>query len=462
MNVDLVLDEGSVQKVGKVAAFGKGMNITENVRDSREGILMNKRMVFYCSAAIRGDTSYEQYFDKMVKIASLYGEVKTEKHGYAPLTRWTEAMKKQVYERDMKWIRKSNAILAECSGPSYGTGAEVNYGTRIVRIPALGLYNASSLPSLMLTQDKSKYTFPQKYSNEKDLENYVRLFLEILTRFKHIDAIRKHYLESREKVDPSFDKHKIRDLVESLSQENSGLVGVQGELELDVNLVTVARPKHIEIDFKDSEDLVEFMFRNLVLQKRWNDLKSQRIGSTFASGRKSRILNSLSQLDEPLELLRIYKRYGQDRLRYTQEAFTKNVRAYRRIGLFVRPKKPEKLRIGTTKFKDQIEILGTLYGDFKIRSSGSPREIMSNFIIVTQHLQHIAEFFRKFGSVSLVRLLKDAKRKGLYSTIPEIPTLNIDEVSIASFLDHKWAKHLFKYLESKCDEFYKEKYSSFA
>jgi len=424
---------------------------------------MGERMIFYLAGAIRGDTSYKKHFDKIHKIVSLYGEPKTERFGYYPLTRWTDAMKKKVYERDIRWIRKSRAIIAECSGPSYGTGHEVTYGTRIVRIPALCLYHASSLPSLMLTQDSSKYTFSQEYSNEKELENYLRLFLEIVTKFDNIDDRRENYLKYRKIVNSDWDAHRIRALVESLSQQAiSALIGIQAELKLDIERVTVVKPNLTEIDFKDSKDFVEFMFKNLVLQKRWFHLKSQRIGTTFASGRKSIIIDALSRIDAPTDLLQIYKRHGKDRLGYTREAFTKNVRAYRRIGLFEVPEKIESLRGGTTKFRDRVVMVKTLYGDFEIESSRSPREIMSNLIIITQHLQHLAEFLRRFSSASLIGYLKDATKKGWYSKIPDISILNIDKVDMTSFLKHEWAQQLAISLHSKCKEFWKEQYSSFA
>lgn len=423
---------------------------------------MSKRMIFYCAGAIRGDTSYEKYFDRIVKIVSLFGEAKTERFGYSPLTRWTDAMKKKVYERDMRWIRKSRAIVAECSGPSYGTGHEITYGTRIVRIPTLGLYHASSLPSLMLTQDTSKYIFPQKYSNEKELENYLRLFLELVTKFDNIDHIRENYLKYQGEV-PKLDAHGIRALAESLTQKAaSNLVGIQGELELDIERITVVKPDLTEIDFKDSKDLVEFMFKNLVLQKRWARLKSQRIGTTFASGRKFRIIDVLSRPDAPRSLLQIYELYGRDRLGYTREAFTKNVRAYRRIGLFEIPEKIERLRAGTTKFMDQYAVFKTLHDEFEIKSSRSSREVMNNLIIVTQHLHHLADFLRRFSSASLIVLLRDAKEKGWYSEISDISILNIDKVNMTSFMRHEWAKKLAMYLHSKCKEFWKEQYSSFA
>ena len=429
----------------------------------KRDIPMSEPMKFYCAGAIRGDVSYKEYFDRIVKIVSEYGEPKTEKFGYNPLTRWTEAVRKKVYERDKRWIRESRAIIAECSGPSFGTGWEVTYATRVLRIPALGLYHASSLPSLMLTQDNSKYTFPQEYSNEKDLENYLRLFLEIVTRFDDINDIRTNYLKCRKIVNSNLNAQKIRALVESLSQQAiNDLVGIQRKLELDIECVTVVRPKQIEIDFKDSKDFVEFMFKNLMLQRRWDRLKSQRIGTTFASGRKSRIIEALSQLDTPTNLLQIHKRHGEDRLGYTREAFTKNVRAYRRIGLFEVPEKIESLRAGTTKFRDQIVIVKTLYGRFEIESSRSPREITSNLIIVTQHLQHLSEFLRRFSSASLIGFLKDAKEKRWYSAIPDVPILNIDKVNIAAFFKHEWAQQIVIYLHSKCKEFWKEKYSSFA
>lgn len=50
----------------------------------------------------------------------------------------------------------------------------------------------------------------------------------------------------------------------------------------------------------------------------------------------------------------------------------------------------------------------------------------------------------------------------MYSAIPDVPILNIDKINMAAFLKHEWAQQLVMYLHSKCKEFWKEKYSSFA
>lgn len=224
----------------------------------------------------------------------------------------------------------------------------------------------------------------------------------------------------------------------------------------------VILPKMVDIDFTDAAHFVEFLFRNLILQKRWDRLKSQRIGTTFISGRKFRIIKALSRFEGPTNLLQIYDR-EENRIKYTREAFTKNVRAFRKVGLLGTPEKVEPIRTkGGTKIKDQIMLVKTFYGKFEMKSSHSTYETMNSLVIVTQHLQHLSKFVDKFGSGPLVDFLQQSKQSRWYLEIPEISTHNIDEINTSTFLDKEWAQRLMMNLHSECKRLWKESYSSFA
>lgn len=463
-----------VLKARKAVAFGKLRNLSQNVRNIRKGVQMSEPMKFYCAGAIRGELFDKGYFDKVIKIVKEFGEPQTEKIGYKlyPLTRYADpneqtTRERVVAERDRKWIRQCSAVIAEFSGPSTGTGWEICYATRLHRKPTLCLYHVTSVPSLMIKQDDCKYTITQTYSDEKEFETYVRCFLEVVTRLDNMDEIREIYLKSREIVNSNPSPYEIKSLVKSLiKQAPSDLLGVQGRLRLDMERMYVVRPRKVDIDFKDAEHFVHFLFRNLILQRRWDRLRSQRIGTTFASGRKFRIIKVLSRLENPTNLLQIYDKEGEDQIKYTREAFTKNVRAFRRIGLLEAPEKIETIHTQRgTKFKDQIILVKAFYGEgvkMNIMSSRSPREIMSNLVIVTQHLQHLSKFLDRFGSGPLVGFLRRSKQRGQHSEVPEISIHNIDKINTNMFLKEKWAQKLVMSLHSECKMFWKEKFSSFA
>ena len=431
---------------------------------------MSEPMSFYCAGAIRGELFYEEYFDKIIEIVSNFGEPQTERvaHKLPPLAQYADpvdrnARERLVAERDKTMIRQSRAVIAEFSGSSTGTGWEVCYATRLHRKPTLCLFHAKSTPSLIIKQDNSKYTIVQEYSDEDEFETYVRCFLEIVTRLDEIDEIRKIYLKSRVIAQSNPGPHEIKKYIESLiEQASSGLLEVQGRLLLDMEKMYVILPKMVNIDFTDAAHFVEFLFKDLILQKRWDRLKSQRIGTTFVSGRKFRIIKALSRFEGPTNLLQIYER-EENRIKYTREAFTKNVRAFRKVGLLGTPEKVEPIRTkGGTKIRDQIMLVRTLYGRFEMKSSHSTYETMNSLVIVTQHLQHLSKFVDKFGSGLLVDFLKRSKQSHWYSEIPEISVHNIDEINTSMFLDKEWARRLLKNLHVECRKLWKKSYSSFA
>lgn len=431
----------------------------------RNSQTISRRKYFYFSGAIRGDTSFERYFHKIIQIINEYGEALTERSDlYYPLDKnldqkMRSSNEKKIFRRDIiQWLGKSSALIAEISGASTGVGYEIHHAMRDRRIPVFCLYHVSSTPTLVVMQDPSKYVITQRYSDENDLEKYLRSFLMILARTEYIEDIRSVYVKmAKEITKPNLTINEMEEMIKKLLTFGEPTI-----LQKDLTSIHITKLRPVKIDFKDAASFVQFMFRNIVLQKRWEKLKTQRIGTTFVGGRKSRIITTLSNFWGPTNLLNIYRHVGAEKLGYTREAFTKNIRAYRRIGLFEAPIKAEykKSRLSATKFKDRLVLVKTLQGDILVESSRSPREIMSKLIIVTRHLQHLSEFLHIFGSRSLVRLLSESREQPWYSKIPEIAILNVDKIDMGQ-LEVGLVEEIARYLQSKCKEFWKKHYSSF-
>jgi len=429
---------------------------------------MDKPMKFYCAGAIRGQLFYAEYFDKVIEIVKDYGIPLTEKLAYTlfPLLQYASPEEqtneeKRVAERDREMIRQCKAIIAEISGPSSGTGWEICYGTRLYRKPTLCLFHAKSTPSLILKQDNSPYTIVQMYSDESEFETYTRCFLETVTRVDDIGEIKDIYsrLVEISKLNPSL--LNIKKSVDSLVyKERLSLPGLQARLVFDMKSMYLAPPKKVPIDFKDAGQMIQFLFKNLLLQRKWDALRSQEIGASFVSGRKPIIINTLARVDTIRNLLEVYNRAGEDRLQYTREAFTKNVRAFRKIGLLLVRDKAEYQR--GTKFIDKISVEKTLQEGATIISRRSPRETLSGIVTMTEHLQHLSEFLDKFGSTLLVDFLQRSKGRSWYSSIPDVQNLNIDDVDTSMFLTAKWAQEAVADLHLECKRLWKESYSSFA
>lgn len=424
------------------------------------------RKKFYFSAAIRGDITYERNFPKIIQIISEYGEPLTERSGlYNPLDKnlaqeMKQVKEKGVYRRDIvHWLGEADAVVAEISGASIGVGYEICYAIMRERIPVFCLYHESISPSLIVKLDPSKYVILQQYSNEVDLEKYLRCFLKIVTSTSRIEDIRSAFMHMSKIIG------ELNPTVEVLHQRIEDLIeyGDSSILQQDLTKFHVLRYRPPEIDFKDVASLASFMLRNIVLQKRWEQLKSQRIGTTYVSGRKKRIIAALSDFYGPTNLLEIFKFLGEDKLRYTREAFTKNIRAYRRIGLFkssAEPKIPV-IRVRSTRFKDRPIFTRTLDGKLQIESSRSQREIMSRLVIPTSHLYYLSEFVDKYGSNSLEALLKKSKQEPWFNKLPSM-IHDIDNVDLDSIKQLDSSEEITEYLHVMCKEFWQKQYSSFA
>lgn len=279
---------------------------------------MEKPMRIYCAGAIRGEGSYTGYFEKIVEIVQGFGKPLTDKRLYSiyPIERYSDrqnrsSQEKLVAERDRQVISQCRAVVAEFSGASTGTGWEICYATRVLRKPALCLYNTRSVPSLIIKQDNSKYTIVQSYSNEADLEIYVKCFLEVVISLNDIDEIRRTYSKSIEMIRPSPEIKRLE-----ISKSENPIGKFREPLVVQVRQET-------RIDFKDAAQLMQFLFRNLVLQKRWDQLGSQEIGTTFISGWKPVITKTLSSFESLVDISQLYDCAGANKIKYTREAFNK-------------------------------------------------------------------------------------------------------------------------------------------
>lgn len=383
---------------------------------------MNKSLKIYCAGAIRGEVFDRRYFDKIIEIVKEFGDPKTEKRGYTLYSmeyyshiRNTRSIEKLVADRDRNWIRQCKAVIAEISGPSTGTGWEICYATRVRRKPTLCLYHEDSAPSLMITQDTSDYTIIQTYSEDKEFKTCVRCFLAAVERLDKIDEIRKVYFRCLELADLDSDLKKIKELVDSAIKHPYEPSDIQGVWKRDIDQEFVLVSAEVNADFDNHDYLRQFLFRNLILQKKWEQLRSQEIGVTFISGRKSRIIKVLASLEVPTNLLQVYRREGKDKIQYSREAFTKNVRAFRRIGLL------------------------------KMRS----------LVVATQHLKHLSKYVAKFGSKRLIDFLLRSREEDWYFEIPDVQIRNIDKIMLSDFDQEEWVQKILDSLYIECQTFSK-------
>ncbi|MEM2869433.1 MAG: hypothetical protein QW379_03300 [Thermoplasmata archaeon] len=99
-----------------------------------------------------------------------------EPGGRAP---WPRSIDAYIYERDLHWLRRADALVAEVSGPSLGVGYEISYALHVRRIPVLCLCHREvhSL-SAMISGNTSPLMRLERYGSGDEMRAAIRAFLE--------------------------------------------------------------------------------------------------------------------------------------------------------------------------------------------------------------------------------------------------------------------------------------------
>lgn len=425
----------------------------------------------YCAAAIKGDTSYRNNFEKIVKIVEKYFDPATEiAESLETLEDLNILNEKLVYERDIKWLRKSKALIAEMSGASSGVGSEVTIASRELYIPCLLLYNINANSSLYIRQMRSIYLIHQDYNNINELEIFVRCFLNVINfaiknKINDMLVIKKLYESCEKKFkqikkydDEKIDNNIIKFLNDIYEDIEIRYTRLSKQLKLNTgikdNIHIIKSKYNKEIDFKDSKQLIDFFLKTIILHIRWKDFtKRQELGWTFFSGTKDKIIKVIPKFEGSISFGKIYERLHEE-INYSKEAFTKNLRAYRKIGLIENPYKVN--FNGSSKFKNSI-IVQTLSGEYKIISSNIKGESLDGYIILPAYIYHLNKFIKEFGREPLYRIIKDIN---LETNKEEIFNFNINE-DIDLLLDNNNIRNVVNQLKIRCEVFWKQEFSSF-
>ena len=89
-------------------------------------------MKFYFAGAIRGGRERVDIYLKINELLEKYGEV-IDKHVASPnvFELETGLTQEDKYNRDVKWIKECDILVAEVSTPSLGVGYEVGYAEKL-------------------------------------------------------------------------------------------------------------------------------------------------------------------------------------------------------------------------------------------------------------------------------------------------------------------------------------------
>ncbi len=126
-------------------------------------------MNIYFACSITGGRELEGFYARFVAALEAQGHIIPTSH----LAR-SEAMEgeraltpRDVYERDVKWVRECDVLIAEVSVPSHGVGYEIGYALASGK-PVLCIYQDGRRVSKMITGNPDPALHVISYSTFED------------------------------------------------------------------------------------------------------------------------------------------------------------------------------------------------------------------------------------------------------------------------------------------------------
>ncbi len=135
-------------------------------------------MTIYFCGSIAGGRKYLDVYKKIVGYLQANGcHVPTE-HIIAPdvLDAEKELTAEQIYQRDVEWLKGSDAAVAEISNPSLGVGYEIGFALNIDK-PVLALYERGLFVSRMITGNEHPLLTVREYKDDDEWRAAIDEFL---------------------------------------------------------------------------------------------------------------------------------------------------------------------------------------------------------------------------------------------------------------------------------------------
>lgn len=136
-------------------------------------------MNIYFACSITGGRELEAFYGQFVAALEADGHIIPTSHlAQAEFMEGERLLTpRNVYERDVKWIRECNALIAEVGLPSHGVGYEIGYALNADK-PVLCLAQAGRRVSKMITGNPNLEM--QTYSTFEEAIAQARTFLAAL------------------------------------------------------------------------------------------------------------------------------------------------------------------------------------------------------------------------------------------------------------------------------------------
>lgn len=136
-------------------------------------------MKVYFAGAIRGGRDCASSYESVISFISAKATVLTEHIGAASLSSMgeSELSDKEIYLRDIQWLKACDVVIAEVTTPSLGVGYELAYAEALGK-PVLCLFrkNQSSSLSAMVSGNQSFQV--REYVSSGDAKEAITRFLK--------------------------------------------------------------------------------------------------------------------------------------------------------------------------------------------------------------------------------------------------------------------------------------------
>jgi 2'-deoxynucleoside 5'-phosphate N-hydrolase len=142
-------------------------------------------MKIYFSGSISGGREHEAIYQHLVARLQAQGHNVLSAHVADPIALEVEKdmPPREVFERDVKWVKECEAMIAEVSTPSLGVGYEYALAVQLGK-PVLCVSRSGVRLSKMITGNPAPNLTVATYSTEAEVAEQVDVFLKNLTGWR--------------------------------------------------------------------------------------------------------------------------------------------------------------------------------------------------------------------------------------------------------------------------------------
>jgi len=136
----------------------------------------------YFAGSISGGREHEAIYQHLVARLQAQGHDVLSAHVADPIALETEKglPPREVFVRDVNWVRECEAMIAEVSTPSLGVGYEYGLAVQLGK-PVLCVYRSGVRMSKMITGNPALNLSVAMYSDLAELDERIDAFLDNLT-----------------------------------------------------------------------------------------------------------------------------------------------------------------------------------------------------------------------------------------------------------------------------------------